>query len=55
MSLDAYTTRVFGRGKVTIDSDGIAVLACAWAIAGLTREMTACIEQPGGTGKVGVV
>lgn len=62
MSLDAYRTIIFGDGKVTITKDGIAVegfesvnascrdvavLACAWAIGELQREMTKAIQEPG--------
>ncbi len=68
MSLDAEHMRITDPGTVTISTSGImvdyfdadgascrdvAVMACAWAIGELQREMLECIEKPGG-GKISI-
>lgn len=67
MSLDADHTRLTRHGRITITEgritvarfDGenascrdVAVLALAWAIGELQREMVNIIEQPGGSTRV---
>lgn len=68
MPVDDLEKRLLKLGRVTITSSGIsvegfrakgascrdvAILAAAWAIGELVREMNATIEKPGG-GKIGV-
>lgn len=60
---DAETKRITKTGTVTVTKSGIsvdgfdgsnmscremAIIACAWAIGELQREMLRTIEQPGG-------